>query len=305
MGDPFVFILLLFLLGTTGVFACLPGFTFGEQTRLFRDQALALAFAGGCLAATLGASRLITDDTRQGAVPVIMSRPVSRSAFVFGKWAGLVAGLFVLLASAAVAYLWGTRLIYHEHFVERLGLIVYGVTVLATLVALTARHYLFKGTFVCQANVVLPAVLLVAFGVLNVFGYDGRMPATYGALVDWSTLQAHLCVFLALLVFSAVTCCFAVLFDHAMLMIVAIVLFFGGLVMEWCVGLLPLSAVRSLCHLVLPNWQIYWIADRVADHGSVDVGALLSLAVHSVCQAVLFLLIGTRFFQRREITGAF
>lgn len=304
LEDPFVFILNLFLLGAAVFFASLPGFTFGDQLRLFRDQVLALAFSGSCLAVVLGASHAIIADIRRGTVPVIMSRPVSGSALILGKWAGLMGIAFLLLATSAVAYLWGTRLVHFEQFVEPLGLAVYVACVLLTLVVMVVRHYLFRGAFVWPANLALPIILLCAFAILNFWGYNGQLPARYGALVDWRTLHAFAFLLMALAVFSSMVTCLSVVLDHAMLMGVSLLLFLAGLVVGCIVDLLPVLPLRAVAQVFLPNWQTFWIADRIAERDPIAFTYSVGCMVHSLGQALLYLWIGTWLFRRREVSGS-
>jgi len=122
IGDPFTLILHLCLVVGPALVASLPAFTFfGEHLRLLRDQALAMTFVGGALAATLGAAKVVGEEGRKGMTPLIMSRPVSAAAFLGGKWLGLAAALLMLALGATAAYLWASRIVHFQHNIERLG----------------------------------------------------------------------------------------------------------------------------------------------------------------------------------------
>ena len=78
MTIPLVILVNLSFIAITSLVAGLPGFTFGEQVQMLRDQVLAMAFSGGCLVAAFGAGMLVSDDMQNGMIPLIMSRPKER-----------------------------------------------------------------------------------------------------------------------------------------------------------------------------------------------------------------------------------
>jgi ABC-type transport system involved in multi-copper enzyme maturation permease subunit len=304
LGDPFIFILNLALLGATALLASLPGFTFGEQLRLIRDETMALAFSGTCLATALGVSHLIIDDLNKGMVPLVMSRPVSPSAFVFGKWTGLAGVMGILLLSSGTACLWATRVTHFEQEVEALGISVYLAVIVLTLLGMAVKNYLFRGAYVWQTNLVLTGVFILSFLLLNFFGYNGQSQRAYGYLVDWKSFYAFLFLFLAILVYSAILAMFSMRVNQSMLMIIAIILFFGGLLSQYLIGFVPFVDIQQVLQTVLPNWQIYWLSDWLSDNKAIPAGYVLGAVIHAFGQALFFLLVAVWLFKRKEIKGA-
>lgn len=302
LGDPFALLLNLFFLGATLFVASLPGFTFGEHIRMLRDQLTALAFSGGCLAAVLGGVCLISEDIRNGMVPVIMSRPVQPSAFIFGRWAGLMGVLAVLTVTAGTACLWATRLIFHEQEIETFGVTIYVSIILLVMILTAIWHYIFKGSFARQANLAASFSFIIVFVLLNFFGYEDGFSEKYGIFVDWESIYFYLYIFLALMVFSSIVCCFSVIFDQSLLMIFAAIIFFGGLFTQFFINMFPSNEIQHALQVIIPNWQTYWIADRLGNTG-FQFQNFLSYLFQAAGQSIIYLLIGTILFQRREIKG--
>ncbi len=304
LGDPFVILLNLFFIGFTALIAGLPGFTFGEQVQLLRDQALAMAFSGGCLAATLGAAKLISEDMENGMISLIMSRPVRPSAFIFGRWTGIAGVIAVLTFTAMVSCLWATRIIHFEAEMEMLGLIVYSATVLLCLVFMAARHYFIRGSaFVWQTNLAIAFSICASFLILNFWGYNGRLPNNYGSLVDWKTAYAYIYIYLALCSFSAIICFLSVFLEQSILIIFGILLFFIGLFLRYFVEMIPEENARCVLMLFLPDWQKYWIADRLGWMASFPFFNISALFYQTFVQSILFLSFAIYIFRRREISG--
>jgi hypothetical protein len=304
MSDPIMLIMHIFLICITLLIASLPGFTLGGQLKLVRDQAMALTFMSGSLLAAVGAAKIISEDIRQGMLPTIMSRPVSYSALLAGKWFGLIASILLVFTSAAIACLWVSRIIYTEHMIEPLGFSTYLTIVLGTLLVVAVRHYFKGGNYMWQANISLIITFTATFFILNFWGYNGK-PQPYGATVDWQSAFAYLYVFMALIIFSAIATLMAVIMDVSLLMASSVVIFFLGLFSAYFINLIiPDGFLNALFNTVIPNWQTYWISEIVSSPKISQLSFFLPRLLNTILQSALFLIIATIFFERREIAGS-
>jgi len=298
LGSPFSIILHLTILACGALLACLPFFTFGEQLRLIRDQSLALCFLGGCAASALGASIVIVEDIRRGGAAVMMSRPVDGFCYVFGKWSGLILSVTAIELSAAVACLWLTRITALEEHLDKVGLMFYLGAVVVALTAMGVKHYFFGGCYVWQANVALLACFCTAFALALLLGKG------HGAPVDWKTAQASFLVLAALIVFSSLAVLFAVMFDTGLLLGASVLTFFAGLLSDYALRALPGAMLLTLGRALTPNWQIFWISDRLAEGGAVSSGYIGLCALHSLLYAAVVLTLAALLFRRRELGGS-
>ncbi len=301
MNDPFFFLINLLYVGASVLIASLPGFTFGEHVQLLRDQTLAMVFSGGCLAAALGAGSLITEDIQGGILPILMSRPVKPSALIFGKWTGLAAALALLTFTGAVSFLWTSRLIYNEQAIETLGVSVYILTLLATLLALTVKHYLFRGNFLFHANIAVPAAMAAALLAINFFGYNGGQAASYGALVAWNGFISFAFIMLAIAIFAALMCLFAVFSEHAFLLSLAAVTFMAGLFTHYFANMVTYDDLRLFLLSVLPGWQTYWLGDAMLENPAACLRIMPQCLIQAAGQSFVFLLAAVFLFCRRQI----
>ncbi|MCK5801282.1 MAG: hypothetical protein KAI66_00550 [Lentisphaeria bacterium] len=294
LGTPFSLILQLMLLACGLLLACLPFFSFGEHLRLIRDQSLALCLIAGCLGSAFGASQAITEDIREGAAAIMMSRPVSSLAYIVGKWWGLYAGVLLIQVTATGACLWLTAITSNENHLDTIGLALYGAAVIGSLALVGIKQYVFGGTFVWSANVTLAATFLLTF-LLSV---SLRTAGT----VDWKTAQASLMIVFALAIFSSLAVLAAVLFDTGMLLGACVLLFFGGLLSDsFLTVALPSGWALAAGRALLPNWQLFWISDRLAEGKTVPTATLAHSAIHAGLYTTLALLAAARAFGRREL----
>ncbi len=304
VGDPVTLITHLFIVLGALAIASLPGFSLGGQLKSVWNQALGLSFLAGCLLASVGAAKLVSEDIRKGMTPTIMSRPVSTSALLGGKWLGLVVAEAMLFLSAAVVCLWASRLVKIEHMVEVLGLWVYLGTVAAALLATAAMHYIRGGNYVWQANIALSAFLILAFLGLNTVGYEGAKQVSYGSTVAWNVAPSYLYLFMATTIFSAIICALAVEMDVASVLACAAIVFFAGLFSGYFLTLLfPADTVKAIFAVVIPDWQIYWTTEMTGK-SVLATGFMAPRAVNAALQSILFLAVGTTLFEKREISGS-
>jgi len=83
------------------LFIWLPYNTFGEDIKMLKDTGLTVIMLGGIGVALLAASNSVADEIDGRTALTVLSKPVGRAQFIFGKLAGIlwmVAALFVLLS---------------------------------------------------------------------------------------------------------------------------------------------------------------------------------------------------------------
>ena|GEM_PF-1113607 len=304
LGSPFSLVLALTILSVQAFLGALPFFTFGEQLRLVRDQSLALCLLGGCLAAGLGAAIVFVEDIRNGAAPVVMSRPVSGFCFVAGKWSGLVLSLAVIHSLASVGCLWLTKITASAETLDSAGLSLYVGAVVVALVVMAVKHYLLGGCYVWQANVALVVCFLLAFSAdLGLGQFTAEGAHGFGG-VDWQTGKACLQVFFCLVVFSGVMALLATVADVGLLLTGAVLVFFCGMLSETAIrSLLGNGLPATFARVVLPNWQLYWVNDTLAEGRAVPWAYVMRSSVHAFCYCLVALVVATWFFRRHELEG--
>jgi hypothetical protein len=295
LGSPFSVILQLSILLCGWLLACLPFFTFGEQLRLVRDQSLALCLLGGWLACALGAALVVSQDIRGGSAAVMMSRPVSSFCYVAGKWTGLLGSVFVIQLTAGLACLWLTEITAAEESLDTLGLTVYAAAIVVALAVVGVKHYLFGGSYVWQANLALLASFVIGFTISALIGG--------GEHIDWPTARASLLVFLALAAFASIAILSAVFLDAGGVLAVSVAVFFVALFSEYALSHLLGGWLLTAGRSVMPNIQVFWVSDRLAEGGTVSWSYIAGCGVHALFYSVLVLSLAAFFFGRLELEG--
>ncbi len=93
--------LLVFALLVIGASQVLAELTFGEQYRIIADLTLSAAGLFGTLIAVFLGANLIAGDVQRRSLYPVLAKPVSRTQYVLGRYAGLLAVLLLNLAVMA------------------------------------------------------------------------------------------------------------------------------------------------------------------------------------------------------------
>lgn len=297
LGDPFCLVLHLTGLALMCLLAAIPGFTFGEHTKLLRDQCLSLIFMLGSLIVVFGFIRVLTDDIRRGAGAILGSRPIAGFCIVAGKWLGVFGTVLIVHGSFLAAYLWTSEIAGDGQFLNTGSLLNYLAVIVIAIVLVAIQHYLLGGAYVFRANICLAILVVAAFGV---------RVAIYGpSQFDWPGVQSGVMLAFGLIAFSAFLLPVAILLDSAMVLSMGIVLFFFGLMSNFLVAQLSLTKMlTTTLQVILPNWQIYWVVDRISEGKNVPIGYFIATGVQAILLLVVALIAGTIVYDRMEMKSA-
>jgi hypothetical protein len=294
LSDPFFVVLHITTLLCIALLAALPGFTYGEHIRLLRDQVQALLFMMGCLAVTFGLIRTVTDDFRRGAGPVLISRPISSLALVVGKWCGVAMALLILLTTGVLAYLWMSEAAASAEFLNSTSMTMYLLTVTGAVAVAGARHYVARSSFGMEANMTLLVLVVLMFGVRVVAGGYSNF--------DWIGVQSGVLLGLGVLAFSAVMLPICFMLDSAMVLVMGLVVFFGGLLSSYLIKTVAgVELLSQAIRAVTPNWQVYWVSDRLAAGDGVPISYFGTCTVHALGTFLLFAILASLIVDRMEV----
>jgi len=296
IGDPFFLILHLTILLLIAILGAIPGFTYGEHLRLLRDQVLASIFMINCLGVTFGLIRSVTDDIRRGAVSVLMSRPIGSFSVVTGKWAGVILSIIILHFSGFIGYLWISEITFDPDHLNMGSLILYLSVIVIALNIAALRHFLFGGSYAFHANYILAGILTFTFII--------RLSTQNISNYDFQSIQSSIILFGGIITFSAVMLPISVTADSAFVLSAGIAIFFFGLISEYIITIaIKQDIINTIIKSIVPNWQIYWVADRLVEGQSIPLDYFYICSLHTLLFFVFYLIIATFLYERMEMHG--
>ncbi len=298
--EPIYFLMLLCALVLIGHFPTMTLFVFSEQLKLVVDSSMATSMLFGLLSAVLCSSNTVSREMRNGTVLLLMSKPVTRSAFILAKITGIVAAstLFALICNAASFV---SVYIAVDEF--RLDLTAYGIFmgILAAACFIGMAANFWKGSSFSAVSTVAAAILVGIYTVVCVLTKE------HPSISMTNMAKALILIHFAVIAMSTLAVVFASRLDMVSNLTLCSAFFFLGLVSGYLfsrdTGSEVLNAIFGILYAVVPNWQYFWLVDAIAGNRIIPAGYVLWAAGYMVVYVVICVTWALAIFQNKEIAG--
>jgi ABC-type transport system involved in multi-copper enzyme maturation permease subunit len=280
-------------------------FAFGDEPKLVENSVLAVMFLSGLFGAVLSASSSLAREIRSGTALAVLSKPVGRIKFLLGKFAGLAAALTVLTYLNTLGILVASRMAfdaYGKTDLPALGIFTAGVALAYLLGGFT--NFFLRRNFVSDA--VFALLLFCTLAAFIIFGFTTQMESmgTFGH-VNWNLLPAALLLLFALWILAAIALACSTRFDTIPTLAICSAIFLLGLMSDYFFGRPASQGVwwASTLYSVIPNWQLFWLADAIEEGKNTFQWAYVGKALaYAVFYAGAALAAGAALFEERELS---
>ena len=301
----------VFLLLMTGsvlfeIFLAVPYyFAFGDEMKLVKTETLAVMLLTGLFGAVLSASQSLAREIRTGTALAVLSKPVSRTQFLLAKFAGLAAALTLLAYVNLVGVMtasWMAFDAYGKTDVTAISIFAGGIAVAYALGG--CSNFFLRRPFVSDA--VFALVIMVTLAAFVIFGFTQQMQSLgERAAVDWRLIPAGLLILFAFWIFAAVALACSTRLDMIATLAVCSGVFLLGLMSDYLFGI-PASHGSwwaSTLYSIVPNWQLFWLADALETGKSTLHWAYVGKAfAYVVFYAGAALAVAVALFDDRELS---
>ncbi|OGV49242.1 MAG: hypothetical protein A2X49_10010 [Lentisphaerae bacterium GWF2_52_8] len=297
LREPIFFLLLLSAIFMIGFFPSMALFVFREQIKLVMDSSMATTMVFGLATAVLCASHTVSREMRNGTVLLLLSKPVHRWSFILAKICGIIGALTVFVFICDTATLISLRVAKDQFQLDFTALyIYYGMIFLSAFIG-AARNYLYRTSFASAACL----SLCVLLPLLAIYVYV--QPPTDESLPPFSLLwPALLLLFFAIWGMGAITVTLSTRLDMVPNLVICMLIFMGGLVSNYFLGKASeTSFLGAALYAALPNWQLFWLADALANNLTIPVTYVLWAALYIVLYIGFCSVWAVIFFQNREV----
>ncbi len=284
--------------------------TFGEGGRLSRDSGLAFMLVFGILIAAFTSGSTLAREIGRGTVATALSKPISRTVFLLGKFLGAVMVLAVFCWASTFAILFAERC--SEHYIETKSQIGHirdtacGIlAVLAPLLALAKAGFVnwrwrfrFGLWFFIFLSVIQP-LLFLFLGLLRRDGVFSGL-ANYDFAMDFRIIPAAILIALVLAVFAALATALSTrLQTGAAVAVSAAVLFVGFLADSQFGG--SSNVASRLLYSAIPDVQHFWVVDSLADGGLIPKTYVMHAGFYAATYMSFVLFLGALSFKHRDL----
>ena len=301
----------IFLLLLTGsvlfeLFLAVPYyFAFGDEPKLVENSVLAVTLLSGLFGAVLSASASLARELRTGTALAVLSKPVGRAQFLLAKFAGLAAALTLLTYVNMVGVLLASRMAFDAYGstdVSALGIFGGGIIFAYALAGFS--NFFLRRPFVSDA--VLCLLVMTTLAAFVIFEFTSQKQSLgVAATVDWRLVPAGILILFALWILAAVALACSTRFDTIATLSICSAVFLIGLMSDYFFGRPAQhgSWWASTLYSVIPNWQLFWLADAIESGKSTFQWDYVGKAFgYAVCYAGAALAIGVSMFEERELS---
>lgn len=301
-----IFLLLMTCSMVFSIFLTTPYyFAFGDEPKLVKNSTLAVMLLSGLLGAVLTASASLAREVRGGTALAVLSKPVGRTQFLLAKYAGVAAALTVLTYGNMLATLLASRMAFDAYGdPDTVAMAIFFGAILLAYILGGFSNFFLRRPFVSDAVLSMVVMTSIAFVVINFISKEGKAQE-FATSIDWRLVPASLLILFAVYILSALALACSTRLDVIPTLAVCSALFLLGIMSDYLFGRRAEAGAwwASILYGVLPNWQLFWLADAL-DTGKqvlhweyVAKGAVYLVAYVGAALAVAVLL-----FEERELT---
>ena len=304
------------------------GFTLMDDQRMFVDLALSTVFVCGTLLAAFLATNALSREIDNRTALTVVSKPVGRPVFVWGKYLGVAAAL-----TACTAFLALVLMLVEMHGTMptaatpyHFPVIAIGVSaMLATLACGIWTNYFYGWSF--PASVLGFGVPLLALAYLACLLFDKDWtPLAPSAQFEGGIWTALLMLWLGLCVLASIAVAASTRFGQVVTLGITFGSFLAGLMSDWLIarplrdltsmmermakdgtagavgdGTGAKRALLEVAYAVVPNFQAFWLSDAVQQKRDIPLSYVAPSAAYGLALIVAALCVAVAMFQRREV----
>jgi hypothetical protein len=286
--------------------ASVPYFGFGDDPKLVKDSVLAIMLLSGLLGAVLCASAALTREIHAGTALAVLAKPVSRSQFLLAKYVGIALVLSILTYVNLLGALLASRMGYDAYGdTDWIALgIFYGSLVVAYALGGFSNYFL-RRPFVSDAVLSVALMSTLAFILINFIGKEGQLQR-FGVGLDPRIVPASVMILFALWVLAGLALLCSTRLELMPTLAVCSALFLLGLVSDYLYTQAAKGAVHapwwsSALYTLLPNWQLFWMADALEEGKSIPWTYVATALGYALAYIGAALAVSLSLFEEREL----
>jgi hypothetical protein len=279
-------------------------YTLDDDIKMLRELGLSTLFLAGLFIAVFAATGAVTEEIETGTITTVLSKPISRPAFILGKFSGIIAAVTIGHLLMTMAFLMVARHGVLETAHDEIDWTVItagGAAILGALIVTSFLNYVYGWNF--TATGVLLATLFFGIGILFLCFVDREWkynPAD-NHFESFDIIASTLLLF-AVYLLVALAVLFSTRLNEVLTLTCCVAVFLLGLISDWVFGRFADQHFwAKIGSILTPNLQIFWVSDAIYESGTVPGRYLLLAASYTVLYVAGILALAVAAFQRRQV----
>jgi len=304
--QPVVTVLLFIGILALTLNVSLTAYSMDNDNKLMVDINLSTLFIVGLLTAAFTATGVLSQEIENKTVLTVVSKPISRTTFVLGKFLGVAGALavsfWILMIFSVLTTRYGVA--KNATFNPDWPVLIFGglAIILSIGIAMAGNyfyHWVFTSTFVRF----LAVLLTVAFVFIMFIGKQWNFqPPVYTLMLNRQLFAAMILLFLGLQIITAAAIASSTRLGQVMTLTVCLGVFFIGVLSDYLFGrIADTSTVAYVFSHIVPNLQIFLVADAVTQEFHITVNYLLTATAYAAGFVAAILALAVALFQTREV----
>lgn len=323
-------VLVVLIAGTLLIILSVPfsGFTMMDDQRMFVDIALSTIFVCGTLLSAFLATNALSREIDNRTVLMVVSKPVGRPVFVWGKFLGVAAALSACTLFLSLVFMlvemhgtMPTASTPYHYPVLTIGLLAMG----GAIVAAIWTNYFYSWNFPAAMLGFGVPLLAVAYLLCLLFEKDWTpvLPMVHFKGALWVGIVM---MWLGLCVLASIAVAVSTRFGQVITLAVTFGAFLLGLMSDWLIarklrdltGMLDRLAadgsagsaldanhaqvwLLKVAYAIVPNFQVFWLSDAIQQKRDIPWAYVSPAALYGLVMIVAVMCIAVTLFQRREV----
>jgi len=283
----------------------LSAYTFDDDNKVLKDLGLSTLLMSGLFLAAFSAAGVLSREIENKTVLTVVSKPVSRAAFLAGKFLGLAGALALAEYLSSLVFLLTVRHKVLERSSQQFDMpvIIFGVVALMLAVLIAAFcNYFYGSQFASLAVGLVVPLMTLAVLLVCLISPEWKLQPFAKDFLDGQILAAIILVFLAVLVLTAVAVAASTRLGQVMTLAVCTGFLLVGLVSDYLFGLhADRQFAARLGYWVAPNIGFLWVTDAITQGNTITFGYVALASLYALAYTAAAMCFGIALFQRREV----
>jgi hypothetical protein len=300
--QSFFSIILFIFIGLIAASPTFTMFTLMESLNVVIDTGLASILLCSLLISAFSASTSVTLEIEKKTALTILSKPIHRAKFIMGKAMGLLLAVFVAVYILSITLIITVRIGVPDAAWQRIDNVAIGVMFMSLFLAFLFAcfvNYFYDKPF--QSALVLFLAFFYTIGIIFLLFIGPGLEVVFAKYINLEVVKGCILVAFSSLILSSVALAIATRLNLILTILATTFIFIIGLVSDFVFGAFRELPLLALFYAVVPNLQIFWVADMYILQKAIPLGYILNVFLYTLLYVSAMTIVSILLFEEREI----